>query len=316
MNKQITTPVLFLCFNRPEKTQQVFECIRRAKPTKLYVSIDAPREGREDDVEKINAVKKIVRNVDWSCETHYLEHTKNLGCTLAGKTAWDWLFAHEEEMIFLEDDGLVTDSFFWYCQELLDKYRNDNRIGYIGAVNFGQKYGDATYFFTRQSVSTYAMATWKRTYDLYDYDLESYPAIRNTKDFLSNFKNSIERNTYLNFFDKYVESLKAGNRQNTYDLQMVYLVRRYNLLCIYPNINQVTNIGFDYEGSNTSMDPNSELAKKMTRPRFELSEIIHPKTISVDENFENKMFWSRMIFEPKWKFLLKYFLRKLGLKNG
>lgn len=76
--KNLTTPVLFLCFNRPEKTQQVFDCIRRAKPSKLYVAIDAPREGRPDDVEKCNKVKEIVHNVDWPCEAKYLEREKIL----------------------------------------------------------------------------------------------------------------------------------------------------------------------------------------------------------------------------------------------
>lgn len=296
MNQAITAPVLFLCFNRPEKTRQVFDCIRRAKPLKLYVAIDAPRDGRQDDIENCNKVKEIVHNVDWPCEAKYLEREKNLGCTLSGKTAWDWLFSQEEEMIFLEDDGLVTDSFFWYCQELLDKYRNDDRIAYIGAVNFGQKYGDASYFFTRYSVSTYAMATWKRVYDLYDYDLDSYPEVRNSKDFKSKFLNKLEYDMTCSTYDNYYNNLhKKGVRGNTYDLQMTYLVRRYGKLCIYPNLNQVTNIGFDYGGSNTSMDPNSEWAKVHTRPRFEFDAIRHPETVSTDEEFEKLIFKQRVL---------------------
>lgn len=312
--KQITTPILFLVFNRPEKTRLVFECIRKAKPQKLYVAIDAPRKDRNDDINNCNEVKKIVHNVDWPCETHYLEHEKNLGCSLAGKTAWDWFFANEEEMIFLEDDGLVTDSFFWYCQELLEKYRNDERVGYIGAVNFGQTFGDKTYFFSRCSISTYAMATWKRVYDLYDYDLSSYAQTRNTKDFQSNFRNALERNTYLSLFDNYVKSLSIGKRQNTYDLQMVYLVLKYHKICIYPNINQVTNIGFDFNGSNTGMDPNSKTAKEHTRPRYEINEIIHPLDVEIDNNFEKVVFQHRLLGGKSYtKAWISYFVSLTGL---
>lgn len=186
-------------------------------------------------------------------------------------------------MIFLEDDGLVTDSFFWYCQELLDKYRDDDRIAYIGAVNFGQKYGDASYFFTRYSVSTYAMATWKRVYDLYDYDLESYPQVRNTKEFRTKFLNRLEYDISVSAYDRYYKNIhRSGIRENTYDLQMTYLVRRFGKLCIYPNLNQVTNIGFDYGGSNTGMDPNSAVAKAHTRPRFEMEKMIHPVGVKID----------------------------------
>ena len=308
MKTIITSPVLLLAFNRPAKTQAVFECIRRAQPRKLYVAVDAPRVGRPDDVVKCNEVKEIVKNVDWPCETHYLFHEKNQGCSLAGKKAWDWLFSQEEEMIFMEDDGVVTDSFFVYCQELLERYRNDERIAYIGGVNFGPKYGDASYFFTRYSVSTYGMATWKRVYDLYEYDLESYPSTRNTKDFRGQFFSLFERQSFLKMFDAYYDSVKTGKRINTYDYQMNYLVCKYHKLSIYPNLNQVTNIGFDFDGSNTSVDPNSEEAKSHVRPRYEMDVIKHPSTIEIDKHTERLLFRARLLGgQPIWKAVLRYY---------
>lgn len=312
MKKDIKTPVLLLAFNRPAKTQEVFECIRRAMPQKLYVAVDAPREGRLDDVENCKKVKSIVKNVDWPCETHYLFHEQNQGCTMAGKKAWDWFFAQEEEMIFMEDDGVVTDSFFVYCQDLLEKYRNDERIAYIGGVNFGQKHGDASYFFTRYSVSTYGMATWKRVYDLYDYDLDTYPATRDTKDFRSQFFSWFERDVFLDMFDTYRESVNKGNRINTYDRQMNYLVCKYHKWCIYPNLNQVTNIGFDFDGSNTSVDPNSDDAKAHVRPRFEFEEIVHPDAVQIDEKLDQMLFRVRLLGgSPMWKAKLRFYAKKL-----
>ena len=312
MDKVISSPVLLLAFNRPEKTKEVFECIRRARPKKFYAAIDAPREGRPDDVENCNRVKDIVKNVDWPCETHYLFHETNQGCAMAGKKAWDWLFSKEDDMIFMEDDGVVTDSFFWYCQELLDKYRNDERIAYIGGVNFGLKYGDASYFFTRYSVSTYGMATWKRVYDLYEFGIESFPSVKNTKSFKSHFISKFERDRTISRFDKYYHDIQSGAKRTTYDLQMNYLVARYNLLCIYPNINQVTNIGFDFGGTNTSMDPNSPEALAHIRPRFEIDTIRHPQNVQVDLRFERKMFIERCLNNKNYyKALVSFYLRKL-----
>ena len=276
MKKEITSPVLLLAFNRPEKTKIVFDCIRRAKPQKLYVAVDAPRINNETDIERCNQVKQIVQNVDWQCETHYLFHKQNKGCALAGKTAWDWIFETEDEMIFMEDDGVVSDSFFIYCQELLEKYRNDDRIAYIGGVNFGLKYGDASYFFTRYSVSTYGMATWKRTYELYEFKLESWLSTKGTKDFNNQFISKFERDRFYASFQRYWDDTQKGVKRTTYDLQMNYLVCKYHKWCIYPNLNLVTNIGFDEEGTNTAVSKDSKVAKSHTRPRYELNELTHP----------------------------------------
>lgn len=309
MNREITSPVLLLAFNRPEKTKEVFECIRRAKPHKLYVAVDAPRINNPDDVERCNKVKEIVKNVDWPCEAHYLFHEQNKGCALAGKTAWDWIFETEEDMIFMEDDGVVSDTFFSYCQELLDKYRYDERIAYIGGVNFGLKYGDASYFFTRYSVSTYGMATWKRVYELYDFTLESWPTTKNMKDFKSQFISRYERDRFTSSFERYYQDIRSNVKRNTYDLQMNYLVCKYHKWCIYPNINLVTNIGFDLEGTNTVVDPNSTKALSHIRPRYEMNVIIHPKEVSVDIPFERKMFKNRVLNNiPYIKSLIHFYV--------
>ena len=315
MNKEITSPVLLLAFNRPEKTKEVFECIRRAKPHKLYVAVDAPRINNPDDVERCNKVKEIVKNVDWPCETHYLFHEQNKGCALAGKTAWDWLFENEDDMIFMEDDGVVSDTFFEFCQELLDKYRDDDRIAYIGGVNFGLKYGSASYFFTRYSVSTYGMATWKRVYKLYDFTLSTWPETIKTEDFKNQFLSKFERDKFTASFQRYWSDIQDRVKRTTYDLQMNYLVCKYHKWCIYPNVNLVTNIGFDVDGTNTAMSKDSKEALTHIRPRFEVSEMIHPQDVLIDWDFEKKMFRHRLLHDhPYWREYLRFYLKIDRLK--
>ena len=125
---KIIKPVLFMSFNRPEKTKRVFDEIRKAQPRKLYLSVDGPRKEHPEDRRKIEQVKKIVTNVHWECEVNTLFHENNLGCTLAGKTAFDWVFSKEDDMIQLEDDVVPSQSFFRYCQELLDRYKYNEKI--------------------------------------------------------------------------------------------------------------------------------------------------------------------------------------------
>ncbi len=308
MSKELTTPILFMVFNRPGKTQKVFDVIKAAKPQKLYVAADAPRIGNFNDEINCPKVREIVQQVDWDCETHYLFHKNNLGCTLAGKNAWDWLFLQEDRMIFLEDDGYSTPSFFYYCQELLEKYKDNDRIAYIGGVNYEVYSGEATYFFSHLSVPTYGMATWKRTYDLYEYELDSYPNVRNTRDFRNHFVNFFERDWFIDSYDKYYKSVLDGKKENTYDKQQSYLIWKYNKLCIHPNVNFVKNIGFDMDGSNTAVDPNSWIAKFFSRPEETVDVIVHPEEVKTTKDLEKKMFKGRVLLhQPYLKEMIKFY---------
>lgn len=317
LQTKITTPVLFLVFNRPQKTQQVFDVIKRAKPSKLYVAADAPRNNIETDLENCKRVREIVSIIDWDCEVKYLFHNDNLGCSLAGITAWNWLFSQEEEMIFLEDDGLVSISFFSYCQELLEKYRYQNNIAYIGGVNYGMNYGESSYFFSKAPAATYSMATWKRVYDLYEPQLKTFSETFQTKKFKKSFVNNI---SYQVFVDKCKHFLKFGG--NTYDLQMIYLVEKYNMSSIYPNINLSSNIGLDFGGANNNVDPNSLISKKLgNRERFEILQIVHPERIEINPKFEKEHYRLRFFYDDSWfkvtfnyygvKFLRPFYRRTL-----
>lgn len=302
MDKRIIKPVLFMSFNRPDKTKLVFEEIRKAKPAKLYLSVDGPREHVPDDKFKVEQVKEILEKIDWDCDVKRLYHKDNHGCSFAGKTAFDWIFSHENEMIELEDDVIPSQSFFTFCQELLDRYKDDPRICYICAENYGIKSGNATYFFSKYDGS-WGFATWKRVYDLWEYKLDSLEEYLNNHDFIKSFPSRFEyefwKRKFLNW--KY----KGGN---TYDLQTIYLLHKYNMMSILPNINLVTNIGWDLEASNTIVDKrNHKLAKKFgNRPRFEISEIIHPDKVQTDPVTDSKWFnynhkrYSKMRYWYHW----------------
>src|SRR5699024_6685762 len=108
--------------------QQVFQQIKKASPTKLYVAADGPRKNRANEKEKCNEVRSIATNVDWECKVKTLFRQNNLGCKQAVSGAIDWLFENEEMGIILEDDCLPDSSFFSFCEELLYKYKDNERI--------------------------------------------------------------------------------------------------------------------------------------------------------------------------------------------
>src|SRR5687768_3294998 len=111
----LTTPVLFLVFNRPSTTQIVFESIRNARPSKLYIAADGPRKDKPGELEKCERVRKIVSNVDWSCEVKTLFRDENYGCGRGVSHSITWFFENEPEGIILEDDCVPDPTFFRYC---------------------------------------------------------------------------------------------------------------------------------------------------------------------------------------------------------
>lgn len=314
MEKTLNTPVLLLAFNRPEQTKEVFETIRSVRPTKLYVAVDAPREGRQDDVENSNKVKAVVENVDWPCETHYFYQEKNLGCSLSGYTAWNWIFETEDSMIFIEDDGVGTKSAFFFIQDMLERYKDDTRVAYVGAVNHKLQYGDASYFFSRYPDSTYFMGTWKRTHLLYEYDLESYDETKNLLSFKKSFGGFQESLILNQAFKSYIASVNRGNRLNSYDIQMLYLSYKYNMYNIYPNINMVSNIGTE-GGANTQATAHSVYSQEYgNRARFEMGEIKYCNDVCVDLEFEKRHFQKRILQNRHWafKWFKSFFLQHCG----
>ena len=145
------TPILFLIFNRPDLTKQVFDKIREIKPLHLFIAADGPRGDKYEDQELCRKTKEIVSLIDWECEIKTLFRDENLGCGRAVSEAISWFFEHVEEGIILEDDCLPSSTFFNYCEILLEKYRWDNNIMHIGGTNFqnGIKRGNADYYFSK-----------------------------------------------------------------------------------------------------------------------------------------------------------------------
>lgn len=250
MNK-INVPILFLIFNRPDTTQQVFNEIRKAQPVQLYVAADGPRKDRPADYDQCKKAREIIRQVDWECEVFTLFREENLGCKHAVSSAIDWFFSKVEEGIILEDDCVPDQSFFPFCQELLEKYRNDERIMMISGDNFqfGKNNTDNSYYFSRY-LHIWGWATWRRAWNHYDVEMKIWPEICE-KGYLNNiFSDKRAVKYWESIFTKVYDGLI-----NTWDYQWVFSCWIQRGLSITPNKNLVSNIGFGEYSTHISGDP-------------------------------------------------------------
>jgi hypothetical protein len=198
----MNTPVVLIVFNRPDPTAQVFAAIREAQPSQLFLISDGPRANRPDDLEKCRAVRAVIDQVDWPCDvqTNYAE--KNMGCKYRVASGLDWVFSVVEEAIILEDDCLPHPSFFKYCEELLEKYRDDRRIGIISGHNnlFGYRRSADSYYYSNIPY-IWGWATWRRTWEAYDFNISLWPEVRDSNRLKDIFKHAIEVNTWTSIFD-------------------------------------------------------------------------------------------------------------------
>ena len=272
---QTVSPVLFLIFNRPDTTRQVFDVIQKARPPKLYIAADGPRSDRVGEKEKCEAARVIADKVDWNCRVETLFRDKHLGCGVAVSEAITWFFNHEEEGIILEDDCLPEPSFFRFVDELLDCYRHDNRIAVISGDNFQTKprRDDRSYYFSMFN-HIWGWASWRRAWRVYDHGMNDWPTIRDEKWLVDALGSAPAAEYWARLF----EETWQGNI-DTWDYRWAFSVWREGMITILPKVNLVKNIGFRQDATHTTRS-NSVNPSSITQPiDFPL---FHPSHMIID----------------------------------
>ncbi len=242
------TPVLLITFNRPDTTLRILEAIKTVKPKKLFVSSDGPRENRPDDIKRVNEVRTLVSNfIDWDCEILTLYREKNVGCKLGVSGAITWFFDNVEAGIILEDDCLPVTSFFYYCQELLQKYQSNSEVMMISGDFFGKPTTDknlSSYYFTNH-FHIWGWASWRRAWQKYDIKMTHWPETKTSLETKLNFDSRIWE-SYSNSMQRVFEQ-----KVDTWDFQWVYTCWINNGLAICPTVNLISNIGFGVNATHT-----------------------------------------------------------------
>lgn len=248
--KRFDVPVLFCTFNRLECTKQVFERIREVKPAKLYLVSDGSRENVVGEAEKVCAVRKYLEDhIDWECQVYKNFADKNMGCGKRMSSGISWAFEHEEKLIIIEDDCLIDLSFFRYCKELLELYKDNEKIMLIGGSNsVGEIEGESSYFFSPY-VENWGWATWKRTWEQYDYDISDWEG-REIPESMKAVMNEKAIEHYSHLFDLVYE-----HKLDTWDYQLQYLVFQKGALTTVPRKCLVKNIGFGTDATHTKTVP-------------------------------------------------------------
>jgi hypothetical protein len=270
----MNAPVALFVFNRPETTASVIEAIRAAAPPLLLVVADGPRPGSPSDETACREVRALIDRTDWPCPVRTNYADANLGCRARVASGIDWVFDEVPEAILLEDDTLPDPTFFRFAGELLERYREDDRVMSISGDNFqrGRRRGSASYYFSNYS-HIWGWATWSRAWSRYDRDLTRWSALRADGWLANVLRDPLEIEYWTDIFDRV-----ARGDIETWDYQWLFTCWVEGGLTVLPNRNLVTNIGFAPGSTHTSGD--SPFANLPPEPmEFPL---VHPEHFTAD----------------------------------
>lgn len=269
-----SSPVLLIIFNRPDLVRLSLDAIRKVQPDRLYIAADGPRPGNANDAQACRDARLVADRVDWNCTVKTLFRDENLGCRVGVSSAIDWFFEHEPEGIILEDDCVPDASFFRYCDELLGRYRSDERIMVISGSNFqrGREVSPDSYFFSRYN-HCWGWASWRRAWQHYDRDMSLWPAFK-AEGCLGKWADGNPR--FVEYWSRIFDRAAAG-KIDSWAYRWTFSCWVHNGLTCLPAHNLVSNIGFDDRATHTKSSRSWQAALQADKLDFPLR---HPAVVT------------------------------------
>ncbi len=298
-------PVLLVLYNRIEETHKVFQILRTVQPTTLYVAGDGPKPDNTLDRARVYQAQSVIQP-EWPCQVHHQWQEAHLGKTKMIETAIKWFFSQEEEGIILFDDTLPSYDFFPYCEELLSKYRNNERVYSIGGTYLRHrsrkrypkriKKGGSSYFFSAYA-ATWGFATWRNRMNDFTLSMDGY----NSADFEKILEPYMHKQNHKNYWKRRFDSIKKTNAYY-WDYQYNLHIWAHKGICITPYLNLTTNIGFKEKNNQRKL-------RRLKRNAYPIMPLVHPDEI-VQNNKEDKYMF-RHIFKRAYLYLFRDWLKEI-----
>lgn len=251
-------PCAIFVFNRPDLTLRLVDALRAVRPERVLVVADGPRG--EGERALCDATRAALDAIDWPCRIEREFAESNMGCRRRLQTGLSWVFDRVDRAIVLEDDVLPDPSFFPFCEEMLERFAEDERVMSVSGDNFQfDRYASPYSYYYSRYVHIWGWATWRRAWRLYDPSMVQWPMLR-AHGWLNDFLGDpVEARYWSDTFD----SVYQGH-VDTWDFQLVYAHWVNHALSVVPSQNLVSNLGFRADGTHTKAA--SPLSSLPTRP--------------------------------------------------
>jgi len=287
----VDVPVRVNVWIRPEAQRKQFDVIKQARPSILFLVSDGPRNERERAL--LTMSRAIVEDIDWKCTVHKIYEEQNNGLYAMSKKGLEYIYNHVDRIIALEDDHIPAISFFRFCAELLEKYKDDERILYISGMNYLGHYDkpDSDYFFSSIG-SVWGTAIWKRSaYQDVDLSIVENNYIKEL------FKESSKTNKKYYFARKYLNNRMHKTYLAHGEFRRQFKQITQNQLIIVPTKNMISNVGAVEDSAN---------ADKLNNLPRGIRKVFHLKTYEYDFPLKH----------PKYMMLDTYYVKKARIIMG
>jgi hypothetical protein len=230
--------VVLILFNRPDLTRQVLVRIAQARPPHLWLFADGPRPEVPLDPERCAAARAAVADLPWPCRVRRDYASLNIGYQARITSALDAVFAEEEEAIVLEDDCIPAPSFLAWCAQLLERYRDEPRVGLIAGSNpVADRHGACADWSFARHTRLWGWAGWRRTWAAADRDFAGLDtALRD-----GSFARALPDPVSMLYWRELFSLARSLDEAWDYQLHCGHLER--GLLTAYPRVNLVRNLG-------------------------------------------------------------------------
>lgn len=281
----VDVPVRVNIWIRPDAQKRQFEVIKQARPSIMFLVSDGGRNEKEWEAIRQNR-KMIDEGIDWECTVYRFYEEENNGLYGIGEKYTNFLWETVDRCIFLEDDQIPSVSYFKYCSELLEKYKDDERIEAICARNQIGIWGKATadYFFAKKG-SIWGLATWRRTQQQRDntfaYGADQYimELLKHQTKKDKKFWKSIAGYPKNKFYGNHIAGDEFYHQLEVYAQNRLYIIPKKNL---------INNIGCT---ENSAHAQNFKMLPRATKKLFNVKTyeldfpIKHPRYVIPDEQF-------------------------------
>ena len=318
MNERYNIPVALIIFRRTNTLERIVQRIREVQPSKFYILSDGGRTA-EEEKEVENCRNFLHTLIDWDCEVidHFAENNIGVYENIAGGAKW--VLEREPWCIFLEDDNLPEVSFFYYCKEMLERYKENERVFWICGTNYLEKYetpDGSSYMFTQHCLPC-GWASWSDKFvKYYDGDLKLLNDQQALKKMASTYQSKALYRQQLDAAKMEKYNMEHKGKYASWDFQMAFSIRAQDLLGIVPVVNQIENIGVDiYSTHNGSSFSNPMIVRFCGIKSYHLKmPLKHPETVKIDEEYEHLI--DKIVLHP-WnmrvrKYIARFIKRLLG----
>jgi hypothetical protein len=306
MDYHCRTPILLLLFNRPKHTEAVIRCLRQVKPTQIFVHCDGPRENIPAEAEKVADVRAELNKIDWPCEVKTLFREQNAGLRAGVSGALNWFFEAVEQGIILEDDCLPDVSFFPFCEDLLERYAQEDHVMHIGGSNVAEpltRVLPTSYFFS-QFTFVWGWASWRRAWIKMSLDLDGFEHfVRDGQ--IESLTTKPLAQTYM--LEKFRATKALEN--NSWAYAWAYTILKYNALSIVPRLNLVQNTGIGEAEATHTREADKKAKLHASSLGFPL---VHPANFDRPTNWDKEIFYASQ--KSRSRLILWFILQKIGLR--